>query len=248
MGLRENSVALVIGGGSGIGQNIATNLAGKGAKVMVADINQESADNVVQEIIKDGGEATAVCGDVSAKAEAEKMVSETIKAYGKIDIMVNCAIVLRDNSIRKMTEEEWDIVTRIGLKGTFLALQAAAEAMKENKYGRIINLSSVAYLGNYGQANYSATKGGVNSLTKTAAIEYAKFGVTVNVIAPGLIETPLTRSIPADVFAGIEAKIPAKHFGQPADISNLIAFLAGEDAGYITGQIIHVDGGLTLGV
>lgn len=247
MSLKKNSVAIVTGAGRGIGKAIALDLAAKGARVVVCDVNKDSVDETVKEIAGAGGTAMPAVCDVTAKDDVVKMVQAARETWGSIDICVNCAIVLRDQSMKKMTEEEFDLVIRIGLRGTFLVLQAALEAMKEHKYGRVVNLTSPAWMGNFGQANYSAAKGGVNSLTFTAAKEYAKYGITVNAVGPGLIDTPLTRSIPVEVFEKLTHMVPVGFYGEVKDVANLVAFLCDEDSRYITGQIIHVDGGTTIG-
>lgn len=248
MAVRKDAVALVTGGGRGIGEACVMDLAAEGARIVVADIDLATAQQVAAKVTAAGGSAIAVTGDVSNAKDAKAMVQATVDTYGRLDILVNCAVILRDNSIRKMTEQEWDDVIRIDLKGTFLVLQAAAEEMKKNKYGRIINLSSMAYHGNFGQANYSAAKGGVNSLTRTAAIEYAKYGITVNVIAPALIDTPLTRTIPPEVFEKMSTGVPVGRYGVPRDISRVVMFLADDEGGFLTGQVLDVDGGYGVGI
>lgn len=247
MSIKNNSVAIVTGAGRGIGKAIALDLAARGAKVVICDMNEQSVQEVIGEIAEAGGEAMAAICDVTVKDDVVRMVNAAKEKWGRVDICVTCAIVLRDKSMKNMTEEDWDLVTRIGLRGTFLVLQAVLEAMKENKFGRVVNLTSPAWMGNFGQANYSATKGGVNSLTFTAAKEYAKHGITVNAVGPGLIDTPLTRSIPTEVFEKLAQSVPAGYYGEVEDVANLVAFLCDEDSRYITGQIIHIDGGATIG-
>ena len=245
MKLREDCVALVTGVG-GIGGDIAETFAREGARVLVIDIDKEVAETRAQKIIDAGGQAVATVGNISVKADCQRFVATAMEKWGKVDVLVNSAAVLRDKSIRNMTEDEWDLVLDVGLKGTFLMTQAVVEIMREQKFGRVINLTSPAFNGNFGQANYSASKGGVNSLTRCTAVEYARFNVTANAIAPGVIDTPLNRSLPPEVFERIVQMTPTKKAGLPSDISACALFLASEEAHYITGQIIFVDGGISI--
>lgn len=177
----------------------------------------------------------------------DRVVDTVKERWGKVDILVNCAGILYDCTIKKLKEEMWDKVQRINLKGLLFCIQAVQRYMTEQKYGRIVTLSSGAYLGNFGQAAYSASKAGVVSLTKTAALEMAKYGITVNCVAPGLIETPMTSSLTQETSEKIAKSIPIGRIGKPEDVAHIILSLLDDDAGYTTGQIIHIDGGATVG-
>ena len=245
--LKEGSVALVTGGARGIGNTIAEQLAQHGARILIIDINGDAAEEAAKNINSAGGEAMAIAGDIRIKADCKRFADAAMEKWGRIDILVNNAIVLRDNTIRKMSEEEWDIVVDIGLKGTFLMTQAVVEIMREQKFGRVINLTSPAFNGKFGQPNYASAKGAVNSLTRCTAVEYARFNVTANAIAPGFIDTPGNRELPPELFERLTQLTPAKCPGKTIDIANCALFLASEQSGYITGQVIFVDGGITLG-
>ena len=241
-------VALVTGAGRGIGSAIAKTLAANGAFVIVNyNGSKEKAEAVVEEIKKSGAEAAAVQCDVSDYAACGKMVEELIASYGHIDILVNNAGITRDNLILKMSEEEFDAVLNTNLKGTFHTIRHLSRYFVKQRAGRIINLSSVSgVMGNAGQANYSASKAGVIGLTKTAAREVASRGITVNAVAPGFIETDMTEVLPEKIKEASAAQIPLGKFGKAEDVANAVAFLASEDAGYITGQVLHVDGGMVM--
>lgn len=243
----KGRVAIVTGSGSGIGKGIITMLAENGAKTVVFDLNRELAEVTAEEIRKAGGEAMVVQGDVTKWADVEALAKLTVDKWGRIDILVNNAGVVRDNLILKMTEEDYDLVLNINLKGCWLTSKAILKYMKEQQYGRVINISSRAWLGNVGQSNYSASKGGVVSLTRALALEFGRCNVTVNCIAPGLIDTPLIRNLRPDVQERLIKAQPTPIIGQPYDIAYTVLFLAAEEARYITGQIIHVDGGKSLG-
>jgi NAD(P)-dependent dehydrogenase (short-subunit alcohol dehydrogenase family) len=176
------------------------------------------------------------------------MMEEIVGHFEKLDILVNNAGINRDAFAKKMTEEDWDLVIKINLKGTFLCCQAALSVMSRQKSGRIINTSSIGALGNPGQANYSASKSGVIGLTKTLALECARYNITVNSVAPGATRTPMTAKMPAEIFEMITEKIPLKRWAEPDEIANMHVFLASDEAGYITGQIIFVDGGISVGI
>lgn len=243
-------VALVTGAGRGIGAATARRLAEEGATVTLADVDLENCDKVVEEIKAAGGLASAVRCDVSNAEDAQGAVDATLSAYGQLDILVNNAGVIRDNLLFKMTEADWDTVLDIHLKGAFLLSRAAQKPMVEKKYGRIINLSSTSALGNRGQANYSAAKAGMQGFTRTLAIELGPFGVNVNAVAPGFIETDMTRAtaermgITLEQFkAGASAQIPLRRVGQPSEVASVIAFLASDDASYVSGQVIYIAGG-----
>jgi len=222
-------------------------MAWEGAHVVVNDISAEAARETAAEVEKLGRRALVSTHDVSNTTEANALVDEVKKTFGRVDILVNNAGITRDSMLHKLTEEKWDEVIRVNLKGPFNMGQACAKVMMENKYGKIVNLSSIAWLGNVGQTNYSASKAGVVGLTRTWALELARYQINVNAIAPGLIDTQMTQAIPAEVKEKFIAKIPMRRIGKPEDIAAIICFLASDEANYVTGQCIQIDGGLTTG-
>lgn len=240
-------VALVTGSASGIGKAIAFKLAQQGAKVVVNDIQQEKIDEAVADIREAGGEAIGIKSDVTNKADVQSMFTAILDTYGKFDILVNNVGISRDALIHKMTEDEWDSVLNINLKSYFLCTHEATKYFIEQQYGRIVNISSRAWLGGFGQANYSVAKGGIVSLTRTCAIELAKHNVTANCIAPGLIDTPLFRSFRQDAQERLLKIQPINRIGQPEEVANAVSFFASDDSGYITGQTLYVCGGKSLG-
>jgi 3-oxoacyl-[acyl-carrier protein] reductase len=243
-----DQVAVVTGGSRGIGRAIATTLAKKGADVIIFYAgNQQAANETVQKIEELGRRALALQVDVSDSKQVEAAFKEVQKSFKRIDILVNNAGITRDNLLMRMKEEDWDAVVNTNLKGVFLCTKAVTRVMLRQKKGRIINISSVVGVsGNPGQANYVAAKAGVIGLTKTTAKELASRGITVNAIAPGFIETEMTEVLPEDVKKAILAQIPLQHMGQVEDVAEAVAFLASDVAGYITGQTLHVDGGLVM--
>jgi 3-oxoacyl-[acyl-carrier protein] reductase len=241
-------VAIVTGGGAGIGEATSLLFALEGAKVVVADIDIKGAERVTGLIKEKGGEAIPFKVDVRNAAEVTNMVGAAIKSFGGLDILVNNAGVNRDAIAKRMTEEQWDFVLDVNLKGTFLCCQAASIPMMEKKYGRITNTSSIGSLGNIGQANYSASKAGVIGLTKTLALELARYNILVNCVAPGATKTQMTAGIPPEISAKFQDGIPLKRFAEPAEIAAMHLFFAGAEASYITGQVIFVDGGISLGI
>lgn len=241
-------VALVTGAGRGIGSAIAKTLAANGAFVIVNyNGSKEKAEAVVEEIKKSGAEAATVQCDVSDYAACGRMVEELIASYGHIDILVNNAGITRDNLILKMSEEEFDAVLNTNLKGTFHTIRHLSRYFVKQRAGRIINLSSVSgVMGNAGQANYSASKAGVIGLTKSVARELARRGITCNAVAPGYIETEMTAQMPEAAKEAVKQQIPLQRTGTVWDIAEVVAFLASEKASYITGQVISVDGGMSI--
>jgi 3-oxoacyl-[acyl-carrier protein] reductase len=250
MGRLEGKAAVVTGGGRGIGRAICLAYAKEGADVVV---NYASKDQPAQEVVemvkKMGRKAIAIKGNVAVKTEAEKIVQTAIENFGKIDILVNNAGVSKPNMLYKMTEEQWNEVIDIQLKGPFLCTQAAAKYMMERKSGKIINVTSSAGLwGTKGQINYSSAKGGIIALTKSAARELASYGITVNVVQPGYVTTEMTEKIRTDpklkeIYTG---RILLARFSEPEEVAQTFVFLASDDANYITGQLICVDGGLGM--
>jgi len=221
-------------------------LAREGADVIVADINLEGVQKVAEEIKNMGRKAVDLKVDVSIKEEAEKIINTAKDELGRLDILVNNAGINRDAMLHKMSDEDWEKVLAVDLTGVFFCTRAAAKLMRDQGYGRIINISSASWMGNIGQANYSAAKAGVVGFSKTAARELARKGITVNVICPGFIDTEMTRAVPDKVRAKIMEKIPMGEVGKPEDVANAVAFLASDEARYITGAIIDVGGGMVL--
>jgi 3-oxoacyl-[acyl-carrier protein] reductase len=244
----EGKVAIVTGASRGIGRAIALELARRGAKVAVNYAGSEAkANEVVAEITANGGEAFAIQADVSKSDAVENMVKEVLERYGRIDILVNNAGITRDNLLMRMKEEEWDEVLNINLKGVFNCTKAVSRPMMKQRYGRIVNIASIVGVsGNAGQANYVAAKAGVIGLTKTAAKELASRNITVNAVAPGFITTDMTDQLSEEVRAEMLKHIPLARFGQPEDIAQVVAFLVSDGANYMTGQTIHVDGGMVM--
>ncbi|WP_151733927.1 3-oxoacyl-[acyl-carrier-protein] reductase [Paenibacillus tengchongensis] len=244
----KGQTALVTGGSRGIGRSIALALAAQGVKVAVNYAGSEAAaQETVARIAELGSEGIALKGNVGNSAEAEALVKEVLNTWGRIDILVNNAGITRDNLIMRMKEEEFDQVIETNLKGVFNCLKAATRPMMKQRYGRIINISSVVGItGNPGQANYSAAKAGIFGLTKSAARELASRGITVNCIAPGFIDTDMTRELSDDVRSELVKGIPLARLGRTEDIANAAVFLASEGAAYMTGQTLHVDGGMYM--
>lgn len=248
--LLEGKIALVTGAGragKGIGRSIALRLAKEGAKIAIADFVPEAADSVAKEVEDMGGEALAVYGSVSSPEDVEKMVQAAVDKFGKIDILVNNAGITRDNLLVRMSEQEWDMVLDTNLKGVFMCTKAVAKLMMRQRSGKIINMASVmGLMGNAGQANYSASKGGVIALTKTTAKELGSRGVNVNAVAPGFIQTVMTEEIPESAKENISGQIPLGRLGTPEDVADVVLFLASDASSYITGQVIAVDGGMVM--
>lgn len=243
-----DKIALVTGAGRGIGKEIAKTLAGEGA-VVIVNYNGSAAraEETVAEIVAAGGRAEAVQCDVSDFAKTGEMMAQVVKTYGRIDILVNNAGITKDGLLMKMSEEDFDAVVNINLKGAFNCMQHVARQMIKQRGGRIINLASVVgVIGNAGQVNYAASKAGIIGMTKSAAREMASRGVTVNAIAPGFIVTEMTDVLPEAVKEAMKQQIPMKDFGSTKDIADMTAYLASEKARYITGQVISVDGGMAM--
>lgn len=244
----EGKVAVVTGASRGIGRAIALKLADEGAKVVVNySGSQAKAEEVVTMIQENGGEAIAVQASVSQTEEVTVLMDKAVKTFGSLDILVNNAGITRDNLLMRMKEDEWDDVLATNLKGVFLCTKAVTRQMMKQRAGRIINISSiVGVAGNAGQANYVAAKAGVIGLTKTTAKELASRNILVNAIAPGFIETEMTDQLSEELKQGMLTQIPLAKLGQPEDIAKAVAFLASDDANYMTGQTLHIDGGMVM--
>ena len=243
----ENKVAVVTGAAQGIGKAIATLLAQKGARVVVCDINLEMATETAREIESKGATCHAIKADVTQLGDADQIVKGTVEQCGSLDILVNNAGITKDNVLLRMKEDQWDQVMAVNLKGTFTCTKAAIRVMMRQKKGTIINVASITGLmGNAGQANYSASKAGVIGFTKAVAREYADRGITVNAVAPGFIATAMTDAIPEKEREALINQIPLNRLGSPEDVANAVYFLASEEASYITGQVISINGGLYM--
>ncbi|MGB7572658.1 MAG: 3-oxoacyl-[acyl-carrier-protein] reductase [Thermodesulfobacteriota bacterium] len=240
-------VALVTGAAQGIGKAIALLLARNGADLVVSDINLEKAEETAKEIRAIGPKAMAVKVDVANLSDVERMVAGILEKLAKIDILVNNAGITRDKLILRMTEEDWDAVLGVNLKGTFNCTKAVLRHMAKQRSGKIVNIASVVgEMGNAGQANYSASKAGVIGLTKTIAREYAQRGINVNAIAPGYIETPMTEALPEKAKEELRRLIPMERLGKPEDVAEAVLFLVSEESSYMTGQVLNVNGGIYM--
>jgi len=253
MGRLDNKVAIVTGAARGIGAAIVKRFVSEGAKVAILDINLAGAEELADQIDQSFGSVIALKCDVSNPVEVESAFHEVVEQFGKLDILVNNAGVIRDNLLFKMTEDDWDTVINIHLKGAFLCSREAQKYMVSQKYGKIVNISSTSALGNRGQVNYSSAKAGLQGMTRTMAIELGPFGINVNAIAPGFIETEMTKATAERMGMTLEQFIEGclkdlsiKRVGQPEDIASTAAFLSSDDASYITGQIVYVAGKPTV--
>lgn len=243
----KDKIAIVTGSARGIGYRIAAAFAEEGALSAIIDLSQEAVDTAVAQIKEQGLQAIGFAADVTNLKEIETVVSEIIAQYKRIDILVNNAGITRDTLIMKMSEKDWDDVLNVNLKGTFVCTQKVCRSMLKQREGVIINISSVIGIsGNPGQSNYAASKGGIIAYTKSAAKEFSSRNVRVNAVAPGFIETEMTSQLPQAVIENYLESIPLKRAGTAVDVANLCIFLASEDASYITGQTINVDGGLIM--
>lgn len=242
-----DKVALVSGAGRGIGREIALELAKAGCTVICVSRNESSCGSVAEEIRACGGKAESFAFDVSDSGQVKEKCAEILKKYGAVDILVNNAGITRDNLLMRMSDEEWNAVISTNLSSCFYLSRNLVRAMMGKRWGRIINISSVSGIaGNAGQANYSAAKAGIIGFTKTLARELAARNITANAVAPGFIETDMTAKLPENIMEAAKAAIPLKRFGKPDDIARVCVFLASEEASYITGQVISVNGGLVI--
>jgi 3-oxoacyl-[acyl-carrier protein] reductase len=243
----KDKVAVVTGASRGIGRSISLALAAEGARIVAVDLDINETEKVAVEIRALGVEALAVQGNVTVAADAERMIEAAVEKFGRVDILVNNAGITRDGLLLRMKDEDWDAVLTVNLKGAFICSRAAAKVMMKQRSGRIINIASVVgQMGNAGQANYCASKAGLIGLTKSNARELAKRNVTVNAVAPGFIQTAMTEALPEKVRQELAAQIPLERLGSAEDIANAVVFLAAERSGYITGQVIGVNGGMYM--
>ncbi len=244
----KGKTAVVTGSGRGLGKSIALRLASMGANIVLNDIAASDAIDATAEEFKAAGYNVAVTkGDVRNPEDVKAMVETAVKTFGSLDVLVNNAGITKDKPMAMMSEEDWDLVLDINLKGAFLCTKAAAKVMIKQRSGKIVNIASVAgRYGNPGQANYSASKAGLIGLTKTTAKEFAPRGITCNAVAPGLIQSKMTDILPEEVRNNYLKNIPLGRFGTPEDVANVVAFLASEDSNYVTGQVIDIDGGLVM--
>lgn len=253
--LLKDRVALITGGGNGIGRATVLCFLKEGAKVATVDLDEAGLEETHKEAEQAGDQVLTMVADVTKREDVRRVVDGVVKEYGHLDILINNAGITRDGlttrikdgEVKFMSEENWDAVLGVNLKGTWLCSQMAAVEMMKQKYGRIVNTASVAALGNIGQANYAASKAGVIGLTETLALEWARFNIAVNCIAPGGTKTRMTAAIPENILAGLLEKIPLKRMAEPGEIAAVHAFLASDMASYITGHVIFVDGGQTVG-
>ncbi len=243
----KSQTAIITGAARGIGKAIAESFAKRGVNLVVGDISFDLARETANELVKLNIKAMPVKLDVSKSDEVTKVFDDVLKEFGRIDILVNNAGITKDGLVMRLKEEDWDAVININLKSVFLCSKEAIKVMMKQRYGRIVNIASVvAFMGNPGQANYSASKAGIVGLTKTIAKEYANRGITANAVAPGFITTAMTDALPDNVKEEMKKAIPAGRFGSVEDVANAAVFLASPDSGYITGQVVHVNGGMYM--
>ena len=243
----KDKTALITGSGSGIGRSIALLLAESGANLVINDVSKENAEATANEIQKLGRQSIAITGNVSNRDDVQAMFEQIQSQFGSVDVLVNNAGITRDGFLIKMTEDQWDQVMDVNLKGVFNCCQYAAMLMSAKQYGKIVNIASAsAQMGNIGQVNYAASKGGVISLTKTLAKELAQFNINVNAVAPGFIETPMTARVPDKVKEHLLRQIPLRRAGTPEDVAQAVCFLASDEAAYITGQVLSCNGGMVV--
>jgi 3-oxoacyl-[acyl-carrier protein] reductase len=245
--LLKDKVAIITGGARGIGKEIALTFAREGANICICDVNEQLLDEAAKELKSVGREALGLKIDVTDFSQVEDMVRKVLDKFRKIDILINNAGITRDNLLLRMKEEEWDAVLDVNLKGTFNCTKAVSKLMVKQRSGKIVNIASIiGIMGNAGQANYAASKGGIISFTKSAAKELSSRNINVNAVAPGFIKTDMTAQIPQDLQESMLKAIPAGKFGEPSDVAKVALFLVSESSRYITGHVIQVDGGMVM--
>jgi 3-oxoacyl-[acyl-carrier protein] reductase len=243
----KDKVALITGGARGIGRAISLLFAQEGADIVVADVNLEEAEKTAKDIEALNRQSLALQMDVTDYAKVEDAINKILDKFGKVDILVNNAGITKDNLLLRMSQQEWDAVLDVNLKGTFNCIKAVSRPMIKQRHGRIINIASIiGIIGNAGQANYSASKAGIIALTKTVAKELASRSITANAVAPGFIQTDMTAKLPEEVRQKLQEAIPLGRLGLPEDVAKVSLFLASDDSSYITGQTIVVDGGMVM--
>jgi NAD(P)-dependent dehydrogenase (short-subunit alcohol dehydrogenase family) len=244
----SNRVVVITGAGQGIGAAIARRFADQGERLVLVDVNTEYLRELVATLEGTGCELLPVIADVSSKEQVGHLVEQVKETFGGIDVLVNNAGIIRDNLISNISEQDWDQVLDVNLKGAFLCCQAVFPTLKSQRSGKIVNIVSRAWLGSIGQANYTASKGGLVSLTRSLALEFARFQINVNAVAPGAIDSPMTQGMPAEARERLIRMQPTGKMGKVEDIAAAVAFLASDDAEFITGQVLHVDGGKSCGL
>jgi NAD(P)-dependent dehydrogenase (short-subunit alcohol dehydrogenase family) len=241
-------VIVITGAGQGIGAAITRHFAAQGASLALVDVNEEHLRQLANSLEGSGCEVLPITADVANKEQVQLLVAQVIEKFGSIDVLVNNAGIIRDNLISNISEQDWDQVLDVNLKGAFLCCQAVFPMLKSQLSGKIVNIVSRAWLGSIGQANYTASKGGLVSLTRSLALEFARFQINVNAVAPGLIDTPMTQGMPTEGRERLIRMQPTGKMGKVEDIAAAVAFLASDDAEFITGQVLHVDGGKSCGL
>ena len=243
----KDRIAIVTGAGQGIGRAIAETLAHQGADIVVADLDPGRSQETVDSVTKLGRRALNLKVNVAVWDEVKALVDQVVKQWGKVDILINNAGITRDGLLIRMKDEDWNLVLQVNLNGTFHCTKAVLQPMSKQRYGRIVNIASiVGVMGNAGQANYAASKAAVIGFTKTVAREYAARAITVNAVAPGFIDTAMTQGLPAEVKETLQKQIPLNRLGSPADIAAAVRFLVSDEASYITGHVLHVNGGMLM--
>ena len=243
----KGKVAIITGSGRGIGKAIAVKLAEKGVDIVISDVDDETGKKTTEEIKSLGVNSIMIKADVSSSEEANQLIEKTLEQFGKIDILVNNAGITRDNLVMRMSEEEWDSVLAVNLKGAYNCIRAATKSFMKQRDGRIVNIASVVgQMGNAGQANYAAAKAGMIGLTKSVAKEFSSRGILVNAVAPGFIQTAMTEKLSESAKESLKNMIPLKRLGLPEDVANIVYFLVSDLSKYTTGQVINVDGGMVI--
>jgi len=241
-------VIVITGAGQGIGAAIARRFAELRSRLVLVDVNAGQLSQLADSLAGTGCEVLSVTTDVSSKEQVQQLVAQVIEKFGGIDVLVNNAGIIRDNLISNISEQDWDQVLDINLKGAFLCCQAVFPTLKSQRSGKIVNIVSRAWLGSVGQANYTASKGGLVSLTRSLALEFARFQINVNAVAPGVIDSPMTQGMPPEALERLIRMQPTGKMGKVEDVAAAVAFLASDDAVFITGQVLHVDGGKSCGL